>query len=343
MIKKIIIPLLVLLLIPYFTAFAKEADKLSVQMQYIVVSPLQDGSTQIMDMVSYKNMTDEEYKGEGQSEGVISVTLPPGAENLKMLEEAINYKKTDNGFVSTDPIEPKGSITLPFTYQVPKGQDIVLNFNLPVAMYQVLVPKGMGSIEFKDVDAQSQGFLSIDEKEYWTYVVQNIEAKQTITLAYNKDVQPSSTEGTQPEGTQPEGQQTDATDSTQNSAAGNVTKASPDFHNPGHLRMWEQSALKGFDPHILMIVLGAILIAGIGYFSYFQWKHRVKTRNAADDKDEQAFKLLMAKQKTILDKILELEETLEKGQISESDYHAKLEAYKQHLVQVKLSLNQFVE
>lgn len=335
MIKKIIISLLGLLFIPY-VAFANGADKLSVEMQYIVVSPTQDGSTQIMDMVSYKNLTNEEYKGDGKSEGVISVTLPEGAQNLKMLEESIKYKETDNGFVTTEAIPADESITLPFTYTVPQGQDIGITFNLPVAMYQVLVPEGMGSIEFKGADAQSQGFLSIDEKNYYTYTIQNIQANQTITLAYDKTVQPSS------DGTQPEGTQSESTDSAKNSAVGNVTKAAPDFHNPGHLRMWEQSALKDFDPHILMIVLAVILIAGVGYFSYFKWKHRASATNA-DDKDEQAFKLLMAKQKTILDKILELEETLEKGQISESDYHAKLEAYKQHLVQVKLSLNQFVE
>ncbi|NMD71801.1 hypothetical protein HHO41_16000 [Bacillus sp. DNRA2] len=338
MIKKIIIPLLGLLLIPCL-AFANGTDKLGVEMQYIVVSPTQDGSTQIMDMVSYKNLTNEEYKGDGKSEGVISVTLPEGAQNLKMLEESIKYKETDNGFVTTEPIPADKSITVPFTYSVPKGQDIAITFNLPVPMYQVLVPEGMGSVEFKDVDAQSQGFLSIDEKNYFTYTVQNIQANQTITLAYNKDVQPPS-EGTNTDGTQSETK--DATDSTKNGSVGNVTKTAPDFHNPGHLRMWEQSALKGFDPHILMIVLGTILIAGIGYFSYFKFKNRASSK-AIDDKDEQAFKLLMAKQKTILDKILELEETLEKGQISESDYQAKLEAYKQHLVQVKLSLNQFVE
>jgi hypothetical protein len=66
-------------------------------------------------------------------------------------------------------------------------------------------------------------------------------------------------------------------------------------------------------------------------------------KNSGSDKDEQAFKTLMAKQKAILDKILELEESYDKGQISEEDYHTKLDAYKHHLVQVKLSLREYVE
>jgi len=61
------------------------------------------------------------------------------------------------------------------------------------------------------------------------------------------------------------------------------------------------------------------------------------------DKEEKAFKLLMAKQKAIMDKIIELEETFGDGKLSEDEYQAKLAAYKQHLVQVKLNLRNFVE
>lgn len=335
MMKKIIIPLLGLLLIPFFTVYAATDAKVQIDMEYIVISPSQDGSTQVMDMVNYKNLTDEEYKGDGQSEGVISVPLPEGASNLKMLEDTIKYKETETGFVTTEPIPASGSVTLPYTYQMKQGQDIAIKFNLPIAMYQVLVPEGSGSIEFKDAKVASQESLSIDEKNYTTYTIQNIQANQTVTLTYNKDKQPSASDSTQ--------SQTEGTDTASDTGVGNVTKSAPDFHNPGHLRMWNQSALNKFNPHYLMIVLGAILLAGIGYFSYFSWKNKVKNQNRKSDKEEQAFKHLMAKQKAILDKILELEEALDNGQISENDYHAKLEAYKQHLVQVKLSLNQFVE
>jgi hypothetical protein len=61
------------------------------------------------------------------------------------------------------------------------------------------------------------------------------------------------------------------------------------------------------------------------------------------DKEEQAFKLLMSKQKAILEKIIELEETYGDGKLSEEDFNKKLAAYKEHLVQVKMSLRQFVE
>ncbi len=282
----------------------------------------------VTDMTNYKNLTAEDYSGDGQSEGVLRVTIPEGASGLTILDEKIKYKETETGFFTTDPIPNGGSTFLPYSYKVKQGQDIGVTFNYPVRIYQVLIPEGLGSIEVKDAELTNQGLIDIDGKSYWSWSVQNIQTNQTVTFSYDKDKQPSG-QGTQ-------------VSETGNENVGNVTKTAPDFHNPGHLRMWEQSALKGFNPHIFMIVLGAILIAGIGYFTYFRLKAR-KQDVLESDKEEKAFKLLMSKQKAILDKILELEDSYEKGQISEEDYHARLGAYKQHLVQVKVSLSQFVE
>lgn len=328
MIKKIILSFLVLMLLSPFSAGAETNSKISVDMEYIILSPDENGSTVITDMTYYKNMTTEDYAGDEQSEGVLNVTIPEGATELTILDEKIQYKQTETGFITTDPIPASGSTFLPYSYKVKQGQDIGVTFNYPVSLYQVLIPEGLGSIEGKDAELTNQGLMDIDGKSYWSWAVQNIQQNQTVTFSYDKDKQPSG-----------EGNKSSA---TANENVGNVTKTAPDFHNPGHIRMWEQSMLKGFNPHIVMIVLGAILIAGIGYFTYFRLKGR-KQDILESDKEEKAFKLLMSKQKAILDKILELEDSYEKGQISEDDYHARLGAYKQHLVQVKVSLSQFVE
>ncbi|MGJ7921323.1 hypothetical protein [Neobacillus sp. LXY-4] len=330
MIKKIILSFLAIILIPTLSGFASAESKIGVSMEYIVISSSQDGSTQIVDMVSYKNLTNEEYKGDGQSEGVLSVSLPEGASGLKMDDEKIKIKETESGFITTDSIPANGTFELSYSYLLEQGKDIALKFNYQADSFQILIPEGFGSVEIKDVEFSDLGLLDMGEQKFWGYSISNIKPDQTITVQYDKDKQP---EGA--------GTQSSATENEDNANAGNVTREAPDFHNPGHIRMWEQSMLKDFDPHILMIVLGAILIAGVGYFTYFRIKN--KANDKATDKEEEAFKMLMAKQKAILDKIIELEESLEQGQISENDYHAKLEAYKQHLVQVKLSLNQFVE
>ncbi len=331
MIKRITVFLLALLLLPTFSAFASSAS-ISADMEYIVLSPGKDASTLITDMVSFKNLTAEEYKGDGQTEGVLNILFPEGATGFSMMDGKIKYKETDTGFITLDPIPAKGSITLPFSYQLKQGQDIGIKFSYPVDLYQVLIPEGSGSVDIKDAEFSYQGILDFDNQKYAAYTIQNIKAGQTVTMAYDKDKQPAGTTATG----------TDTT-STENKNLGDVTKSAPAFHNPGHLRMWAQSPLHKFNPHILMIVLGAILLAGIGYYSYFKMKNRVKSDANGADKEEQVFKQLMAKQKAILDKIIELEDNLGNGQMTEDEYKTKLEAYKQHLVQVKLSLRQFVE
>jgi len=330
-IRKITVLFLGLMLLIPITGLAAENTKVSLDLNNIVVSPLEDGSTNISNMANYTNTSSSVYKGDGKSEGIIKVTLPDDATNLKLLDNKIAYKKVATGFVTTDPIQANQSVGLQYNYQIPKGKDIHIKFDYPVQIMQVLVPEGMGSVEFKGVESTNQGLYNFDNKNYWEYSVEGIKTDQTFTMTYNKDKQP-------------------ATDGAKSTAAksdtgktNSVTQTAPAFHNPGHIRMWEQSALHNFNPHVVLVVLLAIIIAGISYFAYFRKKAQLEEERLGADKEEKAFQLLMAKQKAILDKILELEESFGDGNLSEDDYHAKLEAYKQHLVQVKLNLRQFVE
>lgn len=128
-----------------------------------------------------------------------------------------------------------------------------------------------------------------------------------------------------------------------NPAVGEITHSAPDFHNPGHLRIWYQSPLSDFEPHILLGVLFLIAIGGISYFSYFRWKSKFEEDRKLSDKEEQAFLQLIAKRKAILDKIVELEERYSGGQVADDDFHKKMNAYKHHLIQVKLNLQKYTE
>ncbi|MDR6998700.1 hypothetical protein [Neobacillus niacini] len=329
MIKKVTIFFLGLMLLIPLNGMAASNSKISIDMHYLVISPADDGSTNMMNMVNYLNKTARVYKGDGKSEGVLRVTLPAGANDLNFLDSKIAIKQTDTGFITKDPISANQTQVLPYSYRMPKGKEIKLSFDYPVQTMQVLVPEGMGSAEFKGVDATEQGLFKFENQNYWGYSVEGIKADQSFTVIYRKDKQPSS-EGT-------------ATAAKNDAKTTSVTRTAPAFHNPGHIRMWEQSALKCFNPHVFLIVLLAMLIAGISYFAYFKRKARLEEEKLGADKEEKAFKLLMAKQKAIMDKILELEETFGDGSLSEDAYHAKLNAYKQHLVQVKLSLRKFVE
>ncbi|MEH7354138.1 hypothetical protein V7150_11225 [Neobacillus drentensis] len=331
MIKKITVFFLGLMLLIPFHGLAASESKITVDMYYIVVSPAEDGSTNLMNMVNYTNTTAEDFNGDGRSEAVLTVTLPEGAKDLNFLDNKIAFKQVDNGFITTTAIPANQTLVLPYSYRMPKGKDINLTVDFPAQMIQILVPEGRGSIEVKGAEATSQGLFKFDDQNYYGYSIENIKENQPFTLVYNKDKQPAADE-------------TNAA-ATKNESGKNssVTHNSPAFHNPGHLRMWAQSPLHRFNPHVLLIIIGAILIAGISYYAYFRRKASLEEERLGADKEEKAFKLLMAKQKAIMDKIIELEETFGDGKLSEDEYQAKLAAYKQHLVQVKLNLRNFVE
>ncbi|MEH7111871.1 hypothetical protein V7124_05735 [Neobacillus niacini] len=330
MIKKITVFLLGLLLFIPINGMAAAESPITVDMHYLVVSPAEDGSTNMMNMVNFSNTSAEEFNGDGTGEAVLNVTIPTGATGFSFLDNKVAQKQVDTGFITTDPVPANQTVVLPYSYKMTKGEEINLSFDYPVQMMQILVPEGMGSIEFKNVTATNQGLFKMDDQNYQGYSVEGIEAKQSFTMIYDKDKQPSASEAQGSE------QGTGATST-------NVTKTAPSFHNPGHLRMWAQSPLKTFDPHVFLIVMAAIIIAALSYFGYFRMKARAEEKRLGADKEESAFKNLMAKQKAIMDKILELEENFGDGNMSEEDYQAKLAAYKQHLVQVKMNLRQFVE
>lgn len=48
------------------------------------------------------------------------------------------------------------------------------------------------------------------------------------------------------------------------------------------------------------------------------------------------------KQNAIMEKVIELEDAFEKGQLTEAEYSEKLKAYKHHLVKVKMSLRDYI-
>jgi hypothetical protein len=330
-IKKITVFLLGMLLLIPLNGVAAAEPAISVDMHYLVVSPAEDGSTNMMNMVNYTNITAEEYKGDGSGEAVLNVTIPTGATGFTFLDNKIAQRQVDTGFITTDPIPGNQTVVLPYSYRIAKGEEINLSFDYPVQAIQILVPEGMGSIEFKNITATNQGLFKMDDQNYQGYSVEGIQAKQSFTMIYDKDKQPASN-----------GSQSSTAQGTGESST-NVTKTAPAFHNPGHLRMWSQSPLRSWDPHVFLIVMAAIIIAALSYFAYFRMKARAEEKRLGADKEENAFKNLMAKQKAIMDKILELEEKYDDGNLSEEDYKAKMNAYKQHLVQVKMNLRQFVE
>lgn len=335
--KRIIMLFLIFSLIPFAKAEAI-SEKLTVDMHYIVVNPVEDSSIQIKHTVNFTNVGEEEFKGDPGAGKVLEIGLPPGAMELQVDDETLGAKPTESGFSTSKPFAPKESQSISYSYFMPAGVPVSLKLNYPLQVMQVLIPEGVGSLVIDGAKSTNAGLMQFEEKNFWLYNVEGVESDKDVKITYDKSTQPTPAET--PEEAQPEGE---GTPEAAGESAGNVTRTSPDFHNPGHVRLWYQSPLKKFNPHILLIVLGAILVAGLGYYSFFKWKYKVQEQKIGADKEEQLFKQLLARQNAIMDKIIELEDLYAQGVVSEEEYLAKLAAFKQHLVKVKLALRQFIE
>ena len=334
--KRIILLFLIFSLLPLAKAGAI-SEQLTVDMHYIVVNPTADGMVEVKHMVNYTNISEDEFKGEEGADGILEIPLPAGAANFQVQDDTLTVKASENGFITEKPIAPKDTQVIPYSYTMPAGIPLTMKLDYSIQVMQVLIPEGVGSLIIEGAKNSNAGLMQFEEKNFWLYNVEGIEENKEIKIILDKNTQPAPPETAQA------GTDSAAESSTEQQSTGDVTRKSPDFHNPGHLRLWNQSPLKAFDPHILLIVLGSILAAGIGYYSYFKWKNRLQEQRIGADKEEQLFKQLLARQTAIMDKILELEDMYGQGHVKEEDYLAKLSAYKQHLVKVKLNLRHFIE
>lgn len=121
-----------------------------------------------------------------------------------------------------------------------------------------------------------------------------------------------------------------------------VTRTAPSFHNPGHIRLWNDTPLRNFEPHLLMAILILLLVAGIGYFIYFKRKAKLN-KGTLNGQDDDEFLELTSKKNLLLKKIVQLEEAYEAGELSLDDFNEKNTAYKNYLYKVKQELNKFIE
>lgn len=124
---------------------------------------------------------------------------------------------------------------------------------------------------------------------------------------------------------------------------GSVTRSSTSFHNPGHIRIWYESPLRNFEPHLVTALLFFILVFGVGYFIHIKRKEHLKEEGVMEDVDEKKFQELATKKNILLNKILQVEEDFAAGVITEKEMEEKVEAYKKYLFKVKSDLNKYID
>lgn len=324
MTKKIIIFFFGLMLLIPGTSMAASNSPISIDTYYLVVSPTNNGSTNLEVMAEYSNPSSQAYKGDG-SGTVLKVTLPEGATGFDFLDSKTKIQKTATGFTTSAPIQANGTQVLPYSFQMSNGKSIKLTADYPMQTIQVLVPQGMGSVTFQGVDSTDSGTLQFDGQNYIGYDVEGINTGQSFTMVYDKDKQPPSTSS--------QTSTTSSSGSTSTSTSGTTSSSTSGTASTNSVLQMVLIAV------ILLVVIIAVVV---GYL-YFRKKANNLEARSGSDKEEEEFQNLVAKQNTILEKILELEENRDSGAMEQEEYRKKLAAYKEHLVQVKLGLQKFVD
>src|SRR5699024_8878355 len=111
---------------------------------------------------------------------------------------------------------------------------------------------------------------------------------------------------------------------------------------PGHIRLWNDTPLRNFEPHLLMAILILLLVAGIGYFIYFKRKAKLN-KGTVNGQDDDEFLELTIKKNLLLKKIVKVEEAYEESELFYDEFNQKNTAYNNYLYKVKHELKKFIE
>lgn len=119
-------------------------------------------------------------------------------------------------------------------------------------------------------------------------------------------------------------------------------ESTPPFHPEGHVQRWEESALRGIEPHLFLAV---VIGVPVGLLVWYLVKRRRASEGAKTDaeREEEVFQRYLVREKFLKEKLLELEKKKAEGAIDEADYTQQLELYKKKLLEVKAKLKQFTE
>lgn len=334
--KRAVLLLLVVLslMVTAVPVFAEGTLTLSERSVFLFVNSGQMG---IWERVSYDNPNGETLK----------LIIPKGATQIQggTAKGAINLKPEDMK-ETADGLElsidiPKGSDLVELSYAVkPEGNlyDFSTKINYPTKAF-VFMSSGNIAVTGPKV-AQGEPKKSGDMNIVLFPVKGELNVGDTVEA--RMDIAPTDLN---PAAQQQQG--TDQQQAEQQQAAANQQQAgaldkpyNPEFHNPGHIRLWNTSVFKKLDPHLFTALL---VIIPIGLIAFYVIQRRKEKMLETVDVEELAFQKLTAKQKDLLQKLADLDEKYESGQMDEEEYTTLRENYKHRLLQIKAHLQKFSE
>ncbi|WP_143288755.1 hypothetical protein [Calderihabitans maritimus] len=295
------------------TDFEKQTSSessLYIEVDHLYLIPVEEGKLQVGERVVFTNPGQDTIEGR-----TVKFDLPEGYSELQYVEgiDRDATEVTDNQLTVTRDFAP-GQATLGIKYLLTSTTPhyvLKKSFDYPTnVFYIVTAPEGVEVTGDKIVDA---GITSLGDQDYRFYVAENLVPGEAIDLRVTVGV--------------PTG-----------GGGGSVipSSSSMKFHSPAHIRFWRESPFRGMNPHLFLVIV-ILLPTGFAAYGIYRWRtQKAELENV--DPEEELFQKLLAKQKSLLEKIKELEEQFSDGKIDEETYKELRDAYKRRLVNVKLKL-----
>lgn len=317
---------------------------LETKTQALIISPQSKNSIEIVGFYQILN------QGTSMFQGNVELPLPAGYENIDPGIDPTLAQFTNQTFVVPVKVEANSETGVQGRYVCEfslNNREAVLSYQFPTDISLLLLqfPVEVQDVTFVgEITIQDAG----SENNVHSYVAEKVRAGQTLEIHYQlkenglekfKQIQKEAAAAQNTDGS---GTNSDTTENS-GSTTNQVTRNSPAFHTAGHIRLWKTSVLGNFDPHIFLILMSVIVVAGISFFGYFTAKRRQEEKKVLENKEEQEFQQLVKRKRAIMEKIVELEEKRESSKVSEEEFVQKNLAYKQLLVQVNQELNKFLD
>lgn len=310
----------VLVLLLWFLGGQAAASELEVKVNHLNLSLTAEGHLHVTEQYLLEN-PGEAFSG---AEHPVSFPLPPDAFNVHYgggIDESA--ARVAEGQLFLEQEFPSGEITLNFHYLISGAEGaphyfLDREFGYDTSNFFVMVPAGQ--LRVMSENLEDQGVMAMGENQLHIYAgaFEQGDALSMMVLP-----------GT-------------GTTGAPGGAPGTVSvESAPAFHDPGHIRMWEQSPFSGIDAHLFMVI---VIGVPVGLLVWYLVKRRQGQKAKTDlEREEEVFQRLLIREKYLKQKLVELEQQYSEGTVSDEDYEQQLEVYKKKLLEVRMKLKQFTE
>lgn len=311
-----------LLLSLSFTVMANEQN-LSIEIEHVILDRQGDNILQVMDMISLKNNSREDIESTSENP-IIRIRVPDQAIHLEVSMQGadVEFEIVDGEVVVFHNIPAERSMEFALNYLILMDEspiDFTIIREYPVKAFNVYVSNNTGLI-LNSTQFVNAGAMSIEQRTYNTYTINNIAAGQPIQVFLER------------------GQQNNPA-----LADTRINQGYDGFHNPGHIRFWENSPFSGIEPHLFTFVFVSIIAFAIGHY-FYRWHVDAKRIKEQQQSQEDDIFIRLYKEEAVLKKKLaELQLKLDDNEIDEDEYNKRREIYKKKLINVKLKIKEFTE